>query len=226
MKLVIFDCDGTIVDSQNAICAAMDFAYDRMSLAPPSRTSILRIIGLSLPEAFAVLAADQSKATRVALAEHYKAAFPEARLAATQHDVLFPGAEETINELAARQDVLLGIATGKSRRGVHRLLDQQGWRKRFFTIQTADDNPSKPNPTMIERAMAEVGVDRRDTLMIGDTTFDIQMALAARVAALGVSWGYHEEEHLRLAGAHAIADTYDDVPRLVDTVFGSIGMIR
>lgn len=223
MKLVIFDCDGTIVDSQNAICAAMDHAFQKLSLPAPERAAVLRIVGLSLPEAFAVLAGEHPASAQRALAEHYKSAFPEARLAAADHDPLFPGAAETIAELAARPDVVLGMATGKSRRGVARLIEQQGWHDRFQTVQTADDNPSKPHPQMIERAIAEAGADPQMTLMIGDTTFDIEMALAARVGALGVGWGYHRAQDLADAGAHAVAEQYGDVPRLIEHVLSRLG---
>jgi phosphoglycolate phosphatase len=116
---------------------------------------------------------------------------------------------EVVTALAGQQDVLLGIATGKSRRGVARILAREGWEGHFATIQTADDNPSKPHPGMVLRAMAETGVEPAATLMIGDSTYDIEMALGARTGALGVAWGYHAPERLRLAGAHAVVESAD-----------------
>ena len=104
---------------------------------------------------------------------------------------------------------MLGIATGKSRRGIDRLFEREGWASRFLTVQTADDHPSKPHPAMIRAAMAETGVGPERTVMVGDTTFDVEMALAAGVGALGVAWGYHPPEELREAGAHGIIESCD-----------------
>jgi phosphoglycolate phosphatase len=219
MNLIIFDCDGTIVDSQNAIVLAMNHAFESLGLKAPTRAQTLSIVGLSLPEVFAVLATKESTATRAKLIELYKSDFPRARAQVASEDPLFPGAAETIAALAQRDDLVLGIATGKSIRGVDRLLDHYGWRGHFVTLQTADTNPSKPDPGMIEAAMAESGVgDPRRVVMIGDTTYDIDMAKRARTGALGVAWGYHPVHHLRQAGAHAIADAYGDIPKLADAI--------
>jgi phosphoglycolate phosphatase len=209
MKLIIFDCDGTLVDSQNAICAAMEHAFATLGLAAPARADVLGVVGLSLPQAFAVLAGEHPPGVRAELAELYRTDFPRKRGDALLHDPLFAGIGEAVAALAQRHDVVLGIATGKSRRGVARILEREGWHGHFVTIQTADDNPSKPHPAMILRAMSETGAAPASTLMIGDTTFDIEMACSAGVGALGVAWGYHEPERLRLAGAHAVVPTCD-----------------
>jgi phosphoglycolate phosphatase len=142
MKLVIFDCDGTLVDSQDAICGAMDHAFCGLGLPPPTRAAVLGIVGLSLPEAFRALAPRHGDAVLQALVDGYKGAFPRSGAGAIRHDALFPGARETVEMLARRTDIVLGIATGKSRRGVQRLLDQEGWNGHFLTVQTADDHPS------------------------------------------------------------------------------------
>lgn len=218
MKLVVFDCDGTLVDSQHAICAAMKYAFAALDLPAPGRLDILGVVGLSLPQTFAVLAAGHPLSVQQALAEHYRTDFPGKRQQAALHDPLYPGIGEVVEELARRGDVLLGIATGKSRRGVARLLDREGWQAHFATIQTADDNPSKPHPEMIRRAMAETGVDPAATLMIGDTAYDIEMGLAAGVHALGVAWGYHAPERLMGAGAHALAEAPERLLAAVDAL--------
>ena len=132
------------------------------------------------------------------------------------HDPLYEGAQALVAALALREDVILGIATGKSRRGVARLVDREAWHGHFLTIQTADDHPSKPNPSMILQAMADAGVEPAQTVMIGDTAYDMQMARNADVRALGVTWGYHTHAALTDAGAHAIAHTFDELARHID----------
>ena len=207
MKLVIFDCDGTLVDSQHAICAAMEHAFRMAQLPIPTRADILDLVGLSLPQTFAVLAAAYPVEIRAALAEHYRSDFPAKREQAMLHDPLFPGIRDVVTALEGRDDVLLGIATGKSKRGVARLLDREGWQRHFFTIQTADDHPSKPHPSMIVRAMAESGAEPAATIMVGDTSYDMEMACSAGVRAIGVGWGYHTADRLLQAGAHAVVNT-------------------
>lgn len=213
--LVIFDCDGTLVDSQHAIVAAMERAYAALGLACPTRAQVLSIVGLSLPECFAVLSPDQDPATRGELARLYKNGGwnePGRHPA----DPLYPGAQALVTALAARDDVVLGVATGKSQRGVARLVAREGWHGHFLTIQTADEHPSKPHPSMIERAMAETGIDAARTVMIGDTSYDMQMARNAGVVPLGVAWGYHAPPMLREAGAAIVAQTFPELREHID----------
>jgi phosphoglycolate phosphatase len=217
MSLVIFDCDGTLVDSQHAICAAMDYAFTTLGLPPPSRADVLGVIGLSLPQSFAVLAPRQPLSVQAELAQLYRSDFPGKRVAGTVHDPLFAGIGEVIATLARRDDILLGIATGKSHRGVARILGREGWSDHFVTIQTADDHPSKPHPSMILRAMSETGVAPASTVVVGDSTYDMEMARSAGVGAIGVAWGYHEPERLRLAGAHAVAASCDALIPTIET---------
>lgn len=222
MKLLIFDCDGTIVDSQAGIVLSMDHAFRSLNLTPPSRAATLSVVGLSLPEAFSVLAPDVEPEVRRLLAERYKSAFRDLDRDPADCEILFPGAKETIGLLAERDDVVLGIATGKSKRGVDRLIESEGWHGHFVTIQTADDHPSKPHPSMIATAMAETGAVRNDTIMIGDTTYDIEMARAAKVGALGVTWGYHHRDELEEAGAHIIIDDYAQMPDALTDIFAKL----
>ena len=213
-KLVIFDCDGTIVDSQHMIVAAMDLAFAGADLPPPPREAVLSVVGLSLPQAIERLLPDHDKRLVHSIAETYRNSFGELRQIPEQREPLYPGMAEAIRALASRPDVVLGIATGKSVRGVARLLARERMEDLFVTIQTADTHPSKPHPSMILQALAEAGVEAQDAVMIGDTTFDIEMARAADVAAIGVTWGYHPTAELERAGAHAVAATCESLPAL------------
>jgi phosphoglycolate phosphatase len=177
---------------------------------------------LSLPEAFSVLAPDAEYETRRELAEHYKSAFRDLNSDPSEHEVLFQGAKDVIAALAARDDVVLGIATGKSMLGVERLIEREGWHGHFATLQTADDHPSKPHPSMIQTAMAETGASASQTVMIGDTTYDIEMAISAGVGAIGVTWGYHSKEELDSAGAHVIIETYQVLPGVIDRMLSKV----
>lgn len=211
MNLVIFDMDGTLVDSQRIIVAAMERTFAQADLPPPPRAAVLAIVGLSLEQAMARLvpALDEAEARR--LAHSYRDGFAELRADPALAEPMFPGARAALDALARRDDVLLGIATGKSRRGVAHLLDREELHGRFVTIQTADDHPSKPHPSMVERAIADTGVTPVRTVVVGDTTYDVEMARAARAGAIGVSWGYHAPAALAAAGAERVLDRFDDL---------------
>ncbi len=216
MNLVIFDCDGTIVDSQHMIVAAMDRAFTAHGMAALPRARTLSIVGLSLDQAIGRLLPEADKALIDSVAQAYKAAFFELRKDPDNHEPLYTGAVETIRQLASRPGTVLGVATGKSRRGVDAIFDRMNLHPHFVTIQTADGHPSKPHPSMIRTAIQEVGATAASTVMIGDTTFDIEMAKNAEVAGIGVAWGYHPVDQLKLAGAHAIITVYDELIPAID----------
>ena len=210
LALVLFDCDGTLIDSQRMITSAMDLAFGSCHVAPPPAEKTLSIVGLSLPQAIAILAPDAEPQLQAQLVSAYKGSFQKLVADPELQEPLYDGARDTIEHLSAQSDTLLGVATGKSVRGVKRLFDREDFHPHFSTIQTADTNPSKPHPGMIEAGIDETGASARRTIMIGDTTFDMEMARNAGVFALGVTWGYHPADALRDAGAHIIAETFEE----------------
>jgi len=221
MYLVLFDVDGTLVDSQNIIFAGFERAFASIGLPAPQREAVLAIIGRSLPEATATLLGVEESAEVVGAVVHaYKAAFQDLRKVAERFEALYPGAEQTIAALRARPDVVLGIATGKSRRGVAAVIAAHGFEGVFATIQTADTHPSKPDPSMIYTALAETGCTADRTIMIGDSSYDMLMARAAGVSALGVSWGYQPPDQLVAAGAATIVDAYPEVEPAIAQLLG------
>lgn len=214
-KLALFDCDGTLVDSQDNICRSVEEAFGNAALPVPPRDAIRRIVGLSLVEAMRVLLPGADDARHQALANDYKAVFFRLRAAGgLTEEPLFPDMIAALDALAA-DGWVLGVATGKSDRGLAHILAHHGITQRFATLQTADRHPSKPHPSMIEAAMAETGSTPGTTVMIGDTSYDMEMARAAGARALGVGWGYHPASELTAAGAHAIAHDVAALPRLV-----------
>jgi len=216
-RLALFDCDGTLLDSAASICAAMEAAFGASGLVAPPRPAIRRIVGLSLVEAVAVLLPDADDNRHRAIAADYKQAFQAARAAGTVAEPLFDGIAEVIAGLAVR-GWLLGVATGKSDRGLALALAQHGLSDRFVTLQTADRHPSKPHPAMAEAAMAEAGVAPGGTIVIGDTSYDMQMAASAGARGIGVLWGYHDPDDLTRAGAIALAQRPADLATLMESL--------
>lgn len=219
LRLVVFDVDGTLVDSQGDIVAAMALAFAAVEAPAPARDTVLSIVGLSLDVAFAVLAPERSAADHARMEEAYKAAYMQLRAetGAAVSSPLFPGAAEVLRDLGARPDVLLGVATGKSRRGLDKLIEGHGLENVFVTTQVADFHPSKPHPSMLLAAMAETGVAPEHTIMLGDTSFDMDMAAAAGVRGIGVNWGYHPRG--RLEKAHVIIDDFAALPQTLENMW-------
>ncbi len=208
MKLAIFDVDGTLMDSQAMILASLTAAFTSEGLPLPSRAEMLGIVGLSLVKAMAALRPQDDAETHERLAQSYKQAFWSYRTDKSFPEMPFDGALDMLKRLHGRDDVLIGIATGKSQRGVRHIIDQFGLDGVFSTIQTSDDAPSKPHPGMILQAMNECGATPRDTVMIGDAVFDIDMAHAAGVRSIAVTWGFQPLAALEQAGPHAIVSNF------------------
>jgi phosphoglycolate phosphatase len=208
LRLVVFDCDGTLVDSQFSIVKAMNEAFSAQGLAHLGPDAIKGVVGLSLDEAITRLLPDAPTEERRNVALSYKDAFAAMRRQGDLHEPLYPGVKTSL-EAFEKDGWLLGVATGKSFRGLKATLKGHGLAESFITLQTADRAAGKPHPEMLQRAMAETGVDAEQTVMVGDTTFDMEMACNAGVGAIGVSWGYHGVDDLREAGAWAVVRNFD-----------------
>ena len=206
LKLAVFDVDGTLVDSQGHIIAAMTAAFEGEDLAPPDREAVLSIVGLSLPHAIGRLAPDQPEARVARLVEGYKSAYTHVRAAdAAASSPLYPGIAALLEALFVRDDLLVAVATGKSRRGLDHVLAMHGLTGRFVSEQVADHHPSKPHPAMLQAALSETGVAAGDAVMIGDTSFDMEMGHAAGCRTLAVNWGYHPKTVLEQCRPHGFA---------------------
>ncbi|MBK7284285.1 MAG: HAD-IA family hydrolase [Sphingomonadales bacterium] len=192
-RLALFDCDGTLVDSQHTIFRCVEIAFARAGLPSPGRVAARRVVGLSLLPAMRMLAPGVDPGLHIQLTEDYKAAFQKMRGDGLVDEPLFDGIVDALDALEA-DGWILGVATGKSDRGLDLRLRHHGLRERFVTLQTADRHPSKPHPSMAHQAMAEAGANPETTVMIGDTSFDMVMGVAAGAGAIGVDWGYHPGE--------------------------------
>ena len=214
MKLVVFDVDGTLVDSQHHIHGAMSLAFEGVGLAPLPRDEVLQIVGLSLPVAVARLAPDHAPELQARIVEGYRGAFRTARIA--QEAPLYQGAQDCLDRLARHDDLLLAVATGKSRRGLNAMIAAHDLQGRFVSLQTADHHPSKPAPDMLLAAVSEAGLAPEDAIMIGDTSFDIEMAVAAGMPGIGVAWGYHRPDDLLASGALDVAPDFGALTRMIE----------
>ncbi|HRY24551.1 MAG: HAD-IA family hydrolase [Geminicoccaceae bacterium] len=213
-QLIVFDCDGTLVDSQAVIVACAQDAFAAVGLVAPSVERIRHIVGVSLEPAMRMLLGRDDPEMGRRIAEAYREAF-FARRAMPDHDEpLFEGVLETLDALAARGAVM-GVATGKTMRGLVQILERHALERYFVTLQTADLHPSKPHPSMLEAAMRETGAAADATWIIGDTTWDIEMGRLAGCRSIGVSYGNHAPEVLRTAGAAHVIDRLNDLLDLV-----------
>ncbi|NBW76018.1 MAG: HAD family hydrolase [Sphingomonadaceae bacterium] len=205
-RLAVFDCDGTLVDGQAAVCNAMDAAFAALGLPSPDRHLVRRSVGLSLPQAMRSLLPDADEELRQGLDLAYRNAFRTAREAGELVEPLYAGVRELLDALR-EAGWLLAVATGKSDRGLEHCLATHGLSRHFISLQTADRHPSKPHPAMLEAALFDAGALPETAVMIGDTAYDMVMAVNAGVRALGVDWGYHSPAELVEAGAEAVART-------------------
>jgi phosphoglycolate phosphatase len=203
-SLILFDCDGTLMDSHIAIVRAMQKAFCLCGLAEPSTRAVYDVIGLSLDRAIDHLAGPKHLAEKIKCIyrENYRAAEPELKL--------YPGVHDTLQTLRKR-GYWLGVVTGKSMAGLLRVMDAFDLQDYFYVLRTADCCNSKPHPAMVLECIAEMGVEAAQTYVVGDALFDVQMAHAAGVAALGVSFGVSGSDELEHAGVMAVVNDFSDL---------------
>jgi phosphoglycolate phosphatase len=213
-KLILFDLDGTLVDGQHSIYATFAATFPQFGYAAPSRSDVRGIIGRSLPKAIADLLGED--APIMAMTEAYKEHFHLMRSAPGYSEALYDDVDATIRRLSVRDDIVLGTATGKALRGIHWLIDEHGWQGFFKTLQAADTAASKPSPEMLFNACRETGISPSNTIVFGDSIYDMQMAVSGGGTGIGVSWGYAEPETLLKAGAQQIIHRFTDVELVID----------
>lgn len=215
MSLVVFDMDGTLIDSGAEITARVLKAFASVGLAAPSDAVIRANVGLSLPIYLSAVSGSDDPAVISALFDAYRAA---SAASLPGQMPMFDGARALLERLKLRPGTQLAVATGKGRVGLDKTLDQNDMAHYFVNLQTPDTNPSKPHPGMLHSAMEACGVGPDDTVMIGDAVFDIQMAKAAGVRSIAVAWGLQPLAALVEAGATATVDRFDALYELIDAM--------
>ena len=204
--LIVFDWDGTVMDSTAVIAGSVQAACRDLHLTVPSDEAARYVIGMGLEQALRHAVPDAAEEMYGPLVERYRYHF----LAQDSAIPLFDGARETIDELHAK-GYWLAVATGKSRAGLDRVLQSSGMGHYFHALRTADMTHSKPHPAMLLELMDELGLEPERVLMVGDTTHDLQMAINAGVDALGMTHGAHPLEQLQALQPLALLDDFAEL---------------
>lgn len=210
-QLLVFDWDGTLMDSEAKIVACLQAAAIDLEIEPPPDDEARQVIGLGLIEAVERLFPELPSSRYQSLADRYRQHFLVLNKARSR---LFPEARLVLQQLSS--DYLLAVATGKSRRGLENEFDETGLRPFFQSSRCADETSSKPHPQMLQEILHELGMEAGDALVIGDTEFDMQMAANAGTPALGVSYGVHDSERLLRHGALHCLDAINELPEWVN----------
>ncbi|WP_454849557.1 HAD-IA family hydrolase [Rhizobium binxianense] len=214
MKLVLFDCDGTLVDSAGLIHETMRRTFMHFGKPEPKVEDTKATIGLTLDIAIARMQGREHVGQEeVDMTAYYKSLFAVVRQDLDFKEPLFSGVRPLIEAIGPREDLLIGAVTGKSRRGLKLVMETHGFDRWFVVSRTADDCPSKPHPAMVTECCDETGMNPADAIVIGDAVYDMQMAKAAGAKAVGVAWGYAGVDELLTAGADAIAHHPNDLLR-------------
>jgi phosphoglycolate phosphatase len=213
-RLLVFDWDGTLIDSAGRIVACLRAAAQDLGLPARADAHYADVIGLGLPQAIARLYPELDPEMATCYRDRYAERFVRAD---AEPSAFFPGAMETLLELRRRGHVL-AVATGKSRRGLDRVLGRLGLADFFDLTRCADETASKPDPRMVHEILAVLGATAADALVVGDTEYDLEMARRAGVASVGVSYGVHGPQRLR---RHAPVGIVDALAELLDWPTGS-----
>jgi phosphoglycolate phosphatase len=214
MKLVLFDCDGTLIDSASLIHETMRRTFTHFGKPEPKVEDTKAIIGLTLDIAIARMQGREHVGREeIDMTAYYKSLFAVVRKDLNFKEPLFAGVRPLIEAIGPREDLLIGAVTGKSRRGLRLVMETHGFDRWFVVSRTADDRPSKPHPAMVTECCDETGMNPADAIVIGDAVYDMQMAKAAGARAVGVAWGYASVDELLAAGADAIAHHPNDLLR-------------
>lgn len=218
MRLVLFDLDGTLIDSEALIVETVSNAFRAINEPVPSDQAIRSISGITARDAMAILAPAAEPSRIEQILESYRVHYRV--VAGTSREPLFDGALEALDRLQAEPETIVAVATGKGYRSATTLLERHGILDRFQSVQTPDHNRGKPDPQMVETAMAKAGAAKAETVMIGDTVHDMRMAKAAGVKGIGVAWGYHETSELHAAGADIVIERFDQLDGAIAQLLG------
>ncbi|MEO8756464.1 MAG: HAD-IA family hydrolase [Devosia sp.] len=218
MRLVIFDLDGTLIDSEALIVATVGDAFRALNEPVPTDAAIRSISGITARDAMSILAPAAGPERIEEIVESYRTTYRSR--AGTAAEPLFDGALAALDRLQAQPETILAVATGKGYRGAVTLLERHGLIERFNSIQTPDHNRGKPDPQMLDTAMTKAGIGREASVMIGDTVHDMRMAKAGGIKAIGVAWGYHEPAELTRAGADVVIGRFDELDAAIDQLLG------
>ena len=217
MRLVIFDLDGTLIDSVALIVEVLTGAFADAGMVAPDEKTIRSISGIALKEAMQILAPGGTEEQIAAIVSAYRARYLASE---GKREPMFDGAMAALDRLA-EPETILAVATGKGYTGAVTLLTRHGVVERFNSIETPTHNLSKPDPQMIDTAIKKAGVSRKQVAMIGDTVHDMRMARRAGVRAIGVAWGYHEPVELVEAGADVVIERFDQLDAALDQLLGA-----
>ena len=218
MKLIIFDFDGTLVDSRSLILESHRIVFSEFQLPAPPPADSLALVGKSLDVILTQLAGPAAPILEMVRA--YDLLLPQLRADSAFAEKPFDGVGDLLSELSTASDTVLGVATGHRTDTIAPALEELRWTGFFKTIQAADTAPSKPHPAMLLQALAATGVTPENAVFIGDTTFDMEMAQAAQLRSIGVGWGYHQTEQLLAAGAHRVVQSVDQLRDCIRTAMG------